>query len=117
MQVRASKRSLSSGKVSLGRAVMGFALAALCAAGCSDEDDGDGLPPVTTDGGSGGSGDTSPTAGSAGSAGETENGGSGGSSGSGSADAGPIDDGEGEPEPVSGETGLFIGATAAHNAV
>jgi pathogenesis-related protein 1 len=97
--------------------VVGLALVALCAAACSDEDDGSG-PPLTTDGGSGGStADTSPMAGSSGSAGEgPSNGGTGGTS-SGSPDAGPSDDGDDEPEPASGETGLFVGATAAHNAI
>jgi hypothetical protein len=100
--------------------VVGFVLVALSAGGCSDEDDGDGLPPVTTDGGSGGSADSSPAAGSGGSAGETaSNGGSSGSGGSGgsssNADAGAM--GAGEDEPASGETGIFVGATAAHNAI
>ncbi len=94
---------------------MGLALVALCAGGCSDEDDGDGLP-LTTDGGSGGSADTTPNAGSSGSAGESSAAGSGGSGGgSNGADAGGSD--EDEPEPASGETGIFVGATAAHNAI
>ncbi|MET0410888.1 MAG: CAP domain-containing protein [Polyangiaceae bacterium] len=96
--------------------MVGLALVALCAGGCSDEDDGDAPPPLTTNGGSGGSADTSPTAGSSGSAGDgASNGGTGG--GGGNADAGPTDDGEDEPEPANGETGLFVGATAAHNAI
>lgn len=96
---------------------MGLALVALSVGGCSDENDGDGFPPVPTNGGSGGSGDTSPTAGSGGSTGDTTaNGGSGGSAGSGSgADAGGT--GDDEPEPASGETGIFVGSTAAHNAI
>lgn len=118
MQVRASNRSFSSsGRFSLGRAVVGLTLVTtLCAGGCSDESDGDGLPPVTS-GGSGGSGDATP--GSSGSAGDSsENGGSAGSSSLGSnADAGTTGEGGDEPEPASGETGPFVGATAAHNAI
>lgn len=109
----ASRRSLRSRKVSLGRAVLGLALVALCASACSDEDDGDGLPGVPNNGGSGGSGDTSPTAGSSGSAGESS---SGGTAAGSDADAGSPG-GEDEPDLASGETGLFVGATAAHNAI
>jgi hypothetical protein len=121
MLSRASESSLSRVvRSSLGSGVLlSFALAALVATSCSDEDDDGGAPPL---GGAGGD-----LAGSSGASQDDDAGGSGGagaSSGSaGSAgagglgmtgDAGTPDDSD---ETASGETGIFIGATAAHNAI
>jgi pathogenesis-related protein 1 len=120
MQVRTSKRSSGVGLSSVGRGLVGFALVALCASACVDEDDGDGsspLGPSGNDGGTSAGGDPGAGAGTAGSGGEpTDNGGAGGSTSAGT-DAGASDDPDDEPPAQSGETGIFVGATAAHNAI
>jgi pathogenesis-related protein 1 len=99
--------------------LVGFTLVVLGATGCVDEED-DGEPPAPVMTGSGGSSGASVDdehAGSGGSGGTamSADAGSGGSGGTMSGASTP-DAGE-EPPAASGETGIFVGATAAHNAI